>query len=208
MIGLTGLVDVPTARLIPDGRASFGAGYTHKDYSLYSSEYAQVIYYVTVGYLPFLETSFRVTVFPGMPFSGDYGSDKDRMVSLKLRVMHESRYLPSIVLGGHDIYGETTRFNTLYVVMSRHIRLPVISDLDIHLGYASDLMDAQYHSMSGVFGGLEMRLSRSFAFMWEYNTRRHNAGLRITPWGSRANVDLVALGLRGLSGGVSFSLNL
>lgn len=181
--GTTGLVNVPTARVIPDGKAAFGMGYTDKKHSLYTSEYTQVAYYVTAGYLPFLEASLRITVFPGMPFSGDYGSDKDRMVSVKLRAIDESRYLPSILVGGSDIYGGTVRFNSLYIVMSKSIHLPILGISDVNLGYASDLMEAQHHSMVGVFGGLEMRLTRYLAIMGEYDTKRYNVGLRITPWG-------------------------
>lgn len=206
--GATGLMVVPTAHLIPDKKAAFGIGYIDRDHSLYSSEYAQIAYYVTAGYLPFLETTFRITVFPGMPFSGNYGSDKDRMVSLKLRVMEEGSYLPSIVLGGSDVYGESVRFNSLYVVMSRSVRFLIDRDLYMHLGYASDLMEAQHHSMVGIFGGLEMSISRYLTIMGEYDTRRFNAGLRVMPWDDRANMDLIFMGLRGLSGGMSLAFNL
>lgn len=209
IIGTTGLVHIPTARIIPDGKAAFGMGYIDKEHSLYSSKYTQVAYYATVGYLPFLEASLSVTVFPGMPFvSDDYGSDKDRMISMGLRVINESRYLPSILLGGRDLYGGTMRFNALYLVMSKSVGLPVVGPLDVHAGYASDLMEAQHYSMIGLFAGLEKRLCRYLAVMGEYDTKEYNVGLRITPWVAWVNIDLVAMGLKGISGGMSVSFNL
>lgn len=65
LIGTTGLVDIPTTHVIPDGKVAFGTGYTDRKYSVHSPEYTQVAYYITVGYLPFLEVSLRVTNFPG-----------------------------------------------------------------------------------------------------------------------------------------------
>ena len=213
--GVTGLVGIPTARIMPDGKVAFGVGYTDREYGWYAPKYDQVAYYVTVGYLPFLEASVRVTTFPGSSPAGTHGWDKDRMVSVGLRVMDERRYMPSILIGGRDIFGETVRFNALYVVMSRAVRLPIVGVLDVHLGCASDLMkelllnsDLLSHSMTGAFAGLEMRLCRYLAVMGEYDTRKCNVGLRIMPWGERANIDLAALGLKHISGGMSISFNL
>ena len=53
IVGTTGLVGIPTARVMPDGKVAFGIGYTDSEYSLYGPKYAQVAYYVTVGYLSF-----------------------------------------------------------------------------------------------------------------------------------------------------------
>jgi len=216
--GTTGLVDVPTARIIPDGKIAFGIGYTDREYSLRGPEYAQVAYYVTAGYLPFLEASLRITNFPGKMDAGAYGSLKDRMASVKLRIVNEGRYLPSVLLGIHDMLGvhstrdpaESVNFNTAYIVMSKSIHLPLIRVLDVHLGYASDLMmkGARHHSMLGIFVGLERKLGRYLTVMGEYDTRKYNVGLRITPWGDRINIDLVVLGLKRISGGMSVSFNL
>lgn len=214
IVGITGLVDIPTARIIPDGKAAFGIGYTHKKYSVSGPEYAQVAYYVTVGYLPFLEASLRITDFPGEMQPDDYGIG-DRMASVRLRVVNEGGYLPSILLGTHDMLGvygerptESVYFNTAYIVMSRSIRLPLIGALDVHLGYASDLMEARRHSMVGTFGGLEKKLGKYFTVMGEYDTQKYNVGLRTTLWGDRLNIDLVALGMRYISGGMSISFGL
>lgn len=208
--GTTGLVDIPTAHIIPDGKIAFGIGYTNKKYSLYSPKYAQVTYYVTIGYLPFLEMGLRITHFPGKMEPGVYGSTKDRMASVKLRVIKEGRYLPSMLLGARDIIGGSTRFNAAYIVMSKCVHLLLLGSLDIHLGYASDILmkEADHHSMLGPFAGLEKKLCRYLTVMGEYDTRKCSLGLRIMPWGDRTNIDLVALGLKRISGGMSISFGL
>jgi len=218
IVGVTGLVDIPTARVISDGKVAFGVGYTDREYSLRSPKYAQVAYYVTVGYLPFLEGSLRITNFPGNMQSDTYGSEKDRMASIKMLLVNEGRYLPSILLGVHDILGVynsenpegNVNFNTAYVVMSKSLRFALIGSLDVHMGYASDVMmkKASHHSMLGLFAGLEKRLCKYLMVMGEYDTQKYNVGLRITPLGEHANVDLVILGLKHISGGMSISFGL
>lgn len=212
--GTTGLVGIPTARVMQDGKIAFGIGYTDNEYSLYGPKYAQIAYYVTVGYLPFLELSLRVTSFPKKMEVGAYGSVKDRMGSVKLRIMNESIYLPSVLLGIHDVMGtvsaKNVHFNAAYIVMSKSIHHQFIGLLDIHLGYASDVMmkEARDHSIAGTFAGMEMKLFRHLVAMAEYDTQKYNVGLRLKLWGGDANIDLVMLGLKHISGGMSVSLNL
>lgn len=136
------------------------------------------------------------------------------MASVKLRLIKGGRYLPSMLLGVHDILSTAKEgamdFNTAYIVMSRRVRLRLLGSLDIHLGYASDLLikEAEHHSMIGPFAGLEKKLCRYLTVMGEHDTRKYNVGLRITPWGDRTNIDLVVLGLNRISGGMSISFGL
>ncbi len=216
--GTTGLVDIPTARIIPDGRVAFGIGYTDKNHSLRGPKYAQVAYYVTVGYLPFLEGSLRITNFPGNMQPGAYGSEKDRMASVKILVRKEGCYMPSVLLGIHDVLGvynsenpeANVNFNAAYIVVSKSIRLAFAGSLDIHMGYASDVVvkKASHYSMLGVFAGLEKELCEYLSVMGEYDTQKCNVGLRITPVGEYVNIDLAILGLKHISGGMSISFGL
>ena len=139
---------------------------------------------------------------------------KDRMGSVKLRIVNESIYLPSVLLGVHDVIGtlrkESVNFNTAYIVMSKSIHHQFIGLLDVHLGYASDVMmkEARNHSMIGAFAGLEMKLFRYLAVIAEYDTQKYNVGLRLKLWGDGTNIDLVLLGLKHISGGMSVSFSL
>lgn len=226
LTGTTGLVNIPTAYIIPDGKIAFGYGYTDKEYSLYGPKYAQVAYYATAGYFPFLEVSLRVTVFPGLIQPGKYGSAKDRMASVKLRLLNESQYLPSILIGSHDILtihkkdylkyypNRNKRYNDMhfsseYIVISKSLHSKIFDSLGIHLGYATKLFkEATNYSMGGMFVGVDARLCRFLTIMGEYDTTKYNMGLRITPLGDIANIDLVVLDMKRISGGISFSLGL
>jgi len=213
LTGSTGLVNIPTAYIISDGKIAFGVGYTDRNYSLLGPKYAQAAYYATAGYLPFLEVSLRVTVFPGRIGPGKYGSAKDRMASIKLKLLNESRYLPTVLIGSHDIlttysYNDM-HFGSEYVVLSKTYHLPFVDSLGVHLGYATkQIKKAANYSMVGTFAGVEIKLCRFLVAMGEYDTKKYNAGLRVTPFGDKISIDIDALDMRRVSGGVSFSFGL
>jgi hypothetical protein len=136
MVGTTGLICIPTAHIIPDGKLALGVTYTDAQYSLFGPKYAQVAYYATMGYLPFLEVSLRATEFPDFVQSKTYRSAIDRMASVKLQVMKENHYFPSVVLGVHDISGGALKFNAQYIVVSKSIDFPLLGSIGIHIGHA------------------------------------------------------------------------
>ncbi len=211
LTGTTGLINIPTAYIIPDGKMAFGVGYTDKEYSQHGPKYAhaQVVYYATVGYFPFLEVTLRVTAFPGHMDTGNYGTDTDRMSNLKLRALNESRYTPSILLGVNDFMGSSKHFNFEYVVISKSLHPPFVDSLGIHLGYATNpIKEATHYSMNGMFGGVEIHLCKFLAVMGEYDTKKYNAGLRITLFSDKISIDIDALDMRRVSGGASFSFGL
>lgn len=211
MVGTTGLVSIPTARIIPDGKLALGVSYTDAKYSFYGPKYAQIAYYATAGYLPFLEVSLRATEFPDLAWSEAYRSGIERMASVKLQVIKENRYFPSVVLGIHDIYGDSIKFNAQYIVMSKSIDFPLIGSMDIHIGHApnpiksSKIMD---YSIKGAFGGIEKVLCPYLTAMMEYDSRKYNIGLKIIPLGDRVYIDVAILGMNRVSGGISFSVDL
>ncbi|MBD3180692.1 hypothetical protein GF312_00265 [Candidatus Poribacteria bacterium] len=217
--GITGLINTPTAKIIPDGKASFGMGYTDKKYSIHGPEHAQLAYYVTIGYLPFLEGSLRITTFPSKEGQGATGSVKDRMASVKFRINKESRYIPAFLVGFHDVLGiygheddhlESVFFNTSYAVASKSLPLWILGSWDFHIGYASEILikNAGGHSMVGFFSGVEKHIKEYITFMGEYDTKRYNFGIRFTPFRDWLVMDVVFLGAKKISGGLSVSVNL
>jgi hypothetical protein len=212
MVGTTGLVCIPTAQVIPDGKVAFGVAYTDAKYSYRGPESAQIAYYATVGYLPFLEVSLRLSQFPDyLELKTNYGSAKDRMASAKLRIMKENRYFPSIVLGIHDIYGDAVKFNAQYIVASKSINFPLLGLMYIHTGYAPNpikFKKIMHYSMEGAFAGIEKVLCPYLTATLEYDSRKFNIGLKIVPLGDRVYINIAVLGMNRISGGVSFSADL
>ena len=84
------------------------------------------IYFGTIGFLPRVEFSFRVTAIPGlMKFAAEDSlttyTDADRMLSLKVQLLRQSGILPDVAAGMEDIQG-TRRFHTGYLVAGRDWR--------------------------------------------------------------------------------------
>jgi hypothetical protein len=181
--GTSGILMTPTADIAADGALAAGASFVDKKWAVdYRDKYDNVAYFVTLGYLPRLEMSMRVTVFPGSSFSLEDPdrSEKDRMFSLKVLALKERGHWPALALGSEDLTG-TKRFNTLFAVASKGLSLGRAGPLRLHLGYGSDQMDAKNHPLVGVFGGLAKALWKGGELLAEYDTDKVNVGLRVEP---------------------------
>jgi len=112
--GITGLMDIPTARFLKENHARIGL----------SQIYPYRYYYGTIGIFDGVEISGRLTevldsviTTPGWE---EYGNYKDKAVGMKLRILNESKYLPSFALGIMDPHG-TRLYAGQYLVLSKQI---------------------------------------------------------------------------------------
>ena len=120
--GVTGLIDVPNARMLEDGDLKVA----------YSTQNLADISSLTYQVTPWLESSLRYTIFnPNNPNRGNSGIDglNDRSYSFKLRLMEESKFIPQISLGIHDFLG-TGILSSEYLVSSKRY-----GNLDLTLGF-------------------------------------------------------------------------
>jgi hypothetical protein len=104
--GAPGLIDMPSARMAPDGELSVGAFFT------------QNIQRYNLGFqaFPWLEASLR---YSGLShFYPPYSVYYDRSFSLKMRLLEESEALPSLAVGVNDIVG-TGVYGGEYLVASK-----------------------------------------------------------------------------------------
>jgi hypothetical protein len=109
--GTTGLIEVPSARMQPDGTFSFAI--THD--ALLES------YAITYQAFPWLEGTFRYTGAKDFFYW-------DRNYELKVRVLSESEYLPELSVGIRDLVG-TGVFGSEYIVANKRW-----DNLDVTLG--------------------------------------------------------------------------
>ena len=156
LTGTTGLVNIPTADILQDGQIYFGVGFVNKKYNTWiSDEFHQTAYFVTIGFLPFMEVSLRLTRLLR------YGDNAlgDRMASIRLRLLKEHEFYPSLVLGAHDFTSAFgidmfNNFNTLYLVTSKHIQIEsFLQKIGFHLGYDTNWIKAVQHQFIGVLEG-------------------------------------------------------
>jgi hypothetical protein len=210
--GTTGLVTIPTADIASDGNFIFGFSLLDKRFNEYwPGKYHQSGYFLTAGYLPFIEVSFRLTRSFGAP-KGTHGLG-DRMTSIRFKLTGESAHFPSIALGIHDVLSalestEAIRHNALYLVASkRWTRTGFPLRLGAHLGFGADWMKARRHEFVGPFGGISLEHRSGCALLAEHDTEKVNAGLRFRLFG-RVQILLALMRLESFSGAVSYQLAL
>ncbi|OYJ29721.1 hypothetical protein CI738_03755 [Escherichia coli] len=129
--GGTGLLQIPNARIAPEGE--FSVNYRDNDqYRFYST---------SVALFPWLEGTIRYTdvrtrkYSQWEDFSGDQ-SYKDKSFDFKLRLWEEGYWLPQVAFGKRDIAG-TGRFDSEYLVASKQAG-PFDFTLGMAWGYAGN----------------------------------------------------------------------
>lgn len=137
--GQSGLINMPDARIAPDGAWRIGLGRSDPYLGLWGS----------VSILPFIEVSGRYTEIRGIPgfngkFAESYGNYKDKAADAKLVVMQESDSLPALAIGVQDIQG-TGLFQGHYLAANKKL-----GNFDVSLGVGDGRID-------GVFGGVRYR---------------------------------------------------
>jgi len=104
--GTAGMIEMPSARMAPDGELSVGASFF------------QNTQHYNFGFqiLPWLETSFR---YSGLQhFDSSYPVYYDRSFAVKARLWDESAFFPAVALGINDLVG-TGVYSSEYVVASK-----------------------------------------------------------------------------------------
>lgn len=180
--GLTGLFNIPTAEIVQDGSIAMGANYLERNHLKYANGKKDVIApFVTVGFLPFLELSIRIT--RQLNFQGEHHV-MDRMFSGKINFLTEKETLPAITVGFHNPYSTepgAKHFTSTYLVLSKNIKTgSIINKLHFTIGYGSKIIKAYDYQYIGLFTGASISLFDSIELMGEYDAERFNAGLRIT----------------------------
>jgi hypothetical protein len=180
--GATGLMEIPTARVMRQGRFRFGAGQADP-YRTYS---------FAIAPLEGLEIDGRVTEVIGVPalLSG-YGNTKDKAVDLKYRVLPEGKWWPAVAIGIMDPHG-TRIYPGQYVAASKQIY-----PFDFTVGFGNgrfgkralpsqgEGVAAEMFSDNGswrrdgqFFWGVQFALSDEVLLMAEYNPIRYEAQIQ------------------------------
>lgn len=116
MYGRVGLIEMPSARMAPDGELSTGAAFFDKNQR----------YSLGFQFLPWLEGSFR---YSGLQhFNPEYPVYWDRSFAMKMRLWNEGTIMPAIAVGINDLIG-TGVYGSEYVVASKQF-----GDLDATIG--------------------------------------------------------------------------
>jgi hypothetical protein len=179
-LGLTGLMETPTARVMKENRYRLGASIV--------DPYRQ--YYGTVGIFPRIEVNGRVTEIRGVPGFNDgssYGDYKDKAVDLKFQILREGKFTPAFAVVIMDPHG-TRLYSAQALVASKQI-YPF--DFTIGMGngrYGKEPLPAtgegfglelftdpkKWWKDANVFGGVQFALTDKFVLMAEYSPIEYN----------------------------------
>ena len=157
--GQTGLINMPDARIEPDGTLRFGTSYFRPYLPIWSS----------ITLLPRLEFSGRYTIIRGLNggLGKGFGDFKDKAFDVKALLLKEDGWLPAFSLGYQDFTG-TGVFSAKYGVLSKHL-----GSADYTLGYGTDRID-------GLFGGVRQRVPwvRNLSLVLEYDANDYRNDFR------------------------------
>ena len=190
---MTGLIKMPTARMMEDGKIVIGASLIPKPYFKSTAGYnflqnraSGLPTYITYGLLPFVEIMFRYTNELGAKVNPSSRYFPDRMLGLRIRLIQESKMIPSIVIGFQDIsafIGNTclncTFFSATYLVTSKKFDLNHFS-IDLTIGNSIKINnDLLQHDFLGLFTGLNFTLKyfNKFSLIADFNQESFNSGI-------------------------------
>lgn len=192
--GMHGLLHVPSAEMDTVACLRIGVQSLPKEMmpdDIYlridGQKYASSNWYISATPLKWLEVGYSFTL---MKFhknldskSKDIGFySKDRYFSVRLRPLNESRYLPSIVIGGNDVLGQrdgrshSFYFRNFYVAATKHLSVP-FGEFGGHLAYRR-WVKAYNNRWNGIVGGITFRplVYNPLRFVTEYDGSGFNIG--------------------------------
>lgn len=193
--GTSGLIQIPSARMLEDGQLVLGAAYIPN--GIYHRTYGPDKFktginpglntYVTYGLLPFFEIMFRYSHELNLPVSPETEYFPDRMFSARLRVLNETKNLPSIVFGIHDLsqyISEVTgypNFSANYIVVSKFFNVSNNLNIDLNFGYAFDISKFTSIAYRGFFGGIKIKHNsfNKLSLSAEYDSKKFIFGAKL-----------------------------
>jgi len=212
--GMPGYIHIPTANFNPDGTLYLGSSFLPKKYLSYTKEkYDAIAFYSSLTFLPFLEVNFRATRILNLPHNINYTAD--RMPSIRIRLLKEQKYLPSIVIGIHDFIsttdnGTARNFGATYLVMTKKYTHPAFPiNIEISIGYGTDWLNSNHNEFLGLWGGMAIKYNKwdYFSLLTEYDGKTTNTGVQLAFF-KHLYFTAGLLNFDSFTGSVSYHLNL
>ena len=190
--GTSGLIHIPSARMLEDGQLVLGAGYIPKPYfqRFGRSINPGLNTYITYGILPFVEVMFRYSHELNMPVNARTQYFPDRMFTLRVRLVNENKIVPALVFGLQDaslILGNTdliaTNYSATYFVSSKNFKFN-FGNIDVSIGYSFDFLQLKSKDYLGFFGGLSFipNFYKKISISLEHDSKGINSGLKWNPF--------------------------
>ncbi len=218
LLGYTGYLTTPSAYIF-NAQWSFGYSYFSESFPLTEElsieKNSEIwIFSSSLGLFPFMEILFSVYVLPSDNISDEipnYGANKWRTGGIKIKILNEKKFLPSISLGTVDPwlkkFGASTsapNVSSTYIVLSKHFG----NKSSISVGYGSEYLsrDDDRVRLKGIFGGGRYTIYKHISILCDYD------GI-MWSWGSSINwknIELLVTHTEGsyISSKIGYNINL
>ncbi|MFK7944038.1 MAG: YjbH domain-containing protein [Paracoccaceae bacterium] len=117
LFGMTGLIDLPSADMQPDGQLTATAGYFH----------GFLRNTVSAQFLPGVEVAFRYSILEDLSVNSDLF---DRSFDAKIRLLQETDKWPAVAIGLQDFLG-TGVFSSEYLVATKGFETETLGTFSI-----------------------------------------------------------------------------
>lgn len=191
--GITSLMHTPTAFTGRDGDFYVGAAFVNRQLvpeglSQDGNRYHGARVALALDVFDRIEASYSFFIYKGFRYDTPDGIGykyKDQMFSAKIRLLDESRWIPAIAIGSHDVLttsstGLNNYFANIYAVASKHLPLGS-QDLAISIGYRH-WWAKRNNRWQGIVGGFDYRPSfcPKLSLMAEWTGDMANIGAKYT----------------------------
>ena len=213
-MGVTGLLNIPTADMQRDGTVMLGGNYLPKEMLPTHWDYNSGNYFVNATFFPWLELAYRCTLMK-VEETGKW--NQDRSVSIRLRPLKEGKWWPAIVIGSNDVLttnelntfkdpGGTRYFSSVFAVGTKHFLLGG-HDWGVTIGGHIPFRSAS--TRKGVFGGVQYRPAffRDFSLMAEYDSDAVNVGASVRLFG-HLSAHVFCYDFKNVCGGLRYEVEL
>lgn len=180
--GTTGLLNVPTANMQNDGTFYTGVNYLPEALTPSTWDYNTYNYYFNFTFLPFLELSYRLTLFK-LDEENRF-NNQDRSIAVRIQILKENKSRPSLVLGVNDVFSSEIKllgskyYSSIYAVGTKDFKIKR-QNFQATIGYSNALSNEE--AAAGIFAGLTYTASflPSVKTIFEYDTKVFNVGASV-----------------------------
>jgi hypothetical protein len=158
-LGVTGLLNSPSADMSPDGTVKIGGNFLPKGFLPDTWDYNTFNYFLNITPVPFAEIAITNTALDN--FNIGRITNQDRAICIRLRPLKEGKYWPAVVVGSNDVLTTSSGietgagnkyFGTTYLALSKHFDLNG-NTFGIHAAYnipVSDYSQQKFPISGGV----------------------------------------------------------
>jgi hypothetical protein len=143
--------------------------------------------YVTATFFPWMEVMFRYTHHVGIEVSPITLYFPDRMLTVRLQLIKEKKYVPAVLFGLQDMSGAVgvtmeaaTQYSSTYGVATKNFKWQQWQ-VGVSAGYAFDFLDMPTTDFKGLFGGVSIshKSIKNVGLLLEHDSETFNAGVEL-----------------------------